>query len=848
MAPTRRAEHAGAMRSAWNRALLVAGSALVLFGPWPDGAARADDLDDAFTRPPEAAKPGVLWMWMGSNVTKEGITRDLEALRQAGFGRATLFSLADTCTPWAGRIGRSPTPEIVAWTEPWWAMVRHAAEEARRLGLELGMHNCPGYTASGGPWIDPEHSMRQLCWSETRLAGGTRSVAELPRPEVDPRAVMPFPVCDPESGEPVKPAVAARCGGYRDIAVVAVPAEGIAAPSGVIDLSGSVQPCGRLAWDAPAGEWIVYRFGHVPLGSLVQPAAWEAAGLECDKASRAAVARHIGHVVSEIQRHLGGLAGTVFTHVHFDSYEAGKPTWTPAMREEFAARRGYDPLPFLPVMAGRTVGGSGQTERFHADFAATMADLHRDACFAAIAEALHAAGLGFSCEPYGGPWRLDDAVAHVDRVMTEFWTDGGVFRPYKLEATVAAARRAGRNIVEAEAFTGRPADSRWTETPAWLKPIGDAAFCAGVNRLVLHRFVHQPWDERIRPGNTMGQWGTHFDRTQTWWGGFGATVGYWSRCQALLQWGRVAEAAGAFSTEVLAGAPVVKAAHRNADGRDVFFVANLAREGGVARCVFAGEGRQPELWDPVGGGRRPLEDFGFEGGRTVVPLEFAPAQSFFVVFREAPTRPGGTGWNRASCEVAQAVEGPWSVDFDPRWGGPEGAVAFDRLEDWTGRPEPGIRFYSGTAVYRTSFDMAGGAAAAEEAWWLDLGEVRHVARVRLNGRDLGVLWCSPWRVDLPPGSVREAGNLLEIEVTNVWANRLIGDEQEPADCVWAAGHGGSGGPLAEFPGWFLRGEPRPSRGRVAFTTWNYFDAASPLVPSGLLGPVTVLRRRAPAGP
>ena len=93
----------------------------------------SSELENIFKHPPEAAKPGVLWMWMGCNLSKEGITKDLEALKKQGFNRTTMFSLADITTPWAGVIEKSPTPEIIAWTEPWWKLVRYAAEESKRL-------------------------------------------------------------------------------------------------------------------------------------------------------------------------------------------------------------------------------------------------------------------------------------------------------------------------------------------------------------------------------------------------------------------------------------------------------------------------------------------------------------------------------------------------------------------------------------------------------------------------------------------------------------------------------------------------------------------------------------------
>jgi hypothetical protein len=133
------------------------------------------DLAKAFLNPPDSTRPYVLWMWMGSNISKEGITLDLEAMKEAGIGGATIFSLADTLTPWAGVIQKSPTPEVVTYTEPWWRMVRHAASECRRLGLELILHNCAGYESSGGPWITPELSMQEVIWSAISFEAASTS-------------------------------------------------------------------------------------------------------------------------------------------------------------------------------------------------------------------------------------------------------------------------------------------------------------------------------------------------------------------------------------------------------------------------------------------------------------------------------------------------------------------------------------------------------------------------------------------------------------------------------------------------------------------------------------------------
>jgi hypothetical protein len=494
------------------------------------------------------------------------------------------------------------------------------------------------------------------------------------------------------------------------------------------------------------------------------------------------------------------------------------------MPQEFAQRRGYDLKAFLPTFAKRVVGSENETKKFRNDFDRTIADLYRDKLFATMSRMLAEANLRFACEPYGGPFNTGEVTPYVHRVMTEFWS-GDRFSGGVSDSLFNAGEGKRHNILEAEAFTGGPDRSQWTETPAWLKPVGDGAFCAGINRLVLHTCPLQPWDEDIRPGMTMGQWGTHFGRTQTWWDMGSAWLAYLGRCQALLQWG--GRAPGGFSAEGLA----VKSIHRTNNESHVFFVAH-AGSGGTALCTFAVDGMQPELWDPVRETMRNLTDFRQDDGETTVPLEFAPAQSWLVVFRKKAVQPKELRANFPELKPAAEIAGPWEVRFDPKWGGPE-STTFNQLDDWTKRPERSIRHYSGTATYRRTFDATGGT-------YLDLGQVKCIARVRLNGRDLGVVWTAPWGVLVPPGLLRERGNVLEVEVANVWANRLIGDEQETPDCEWRPGHMGHGGYLKRFPDWFVNNQPRPSKGRYCFTTWNYFTKDSPLAPSGLLGPVRLM--------
>lgn len=180
----------------------------------PAKLASSDPTNDdswSFLSPPDSARPYVLWMWMGCNVSKPGITKDLQAMKDAGLGRATIFSLADSTIPWAAAIGKSPTSEIVAFTDPWWEMVRHAASEAQRLGLELILHNCAGYESSGGPWITPELSMQEVVWSKTDVRGNTHFKGLLKKPTVDLHPHAQFPqVYMPDLGRVDIPIVKAR--------------------------------------------------------------------------------------------------------------------------------------------------------------------------------------------------------------------------------------------------------------------------------------------------------------------------------------------------------------------------------------------------------------------------------------------------------------------------------------------------------------------------------------------------------------------------------------------------------------------------------------------------------------
>jgi hypothetical protein len=185
--------------------------------------------------------------------------------------------------------------------------------------------------------------------------------------------------------------------------------------------------------------------------------------------------------------------------------------------------------------------------------------------------------------------------------------------------------------------------------------------------------------------------------------------------------------------------------------------------------------------------------------------------------------------------IRQPVEiiGPWRVSFPPDLGAPS-EVVLTKLISLHRHPEAGVRYFSGTAAYTNRFHLA--AKARDRRVYLDLGRVQVLAEVRVNSRNLGILWKPPFRVDVTD-AVHEGENHLEVLVTNLWPNRLIGDEHLSPENEYSASNGFFGGGIKKMPDWYLKGEPKPPGGRVTFTTWKHFDKDSALLESGLLGPV-----------
>jgi len=221
--------------------------------------------------------------------------------------------------------------------------------------------------------------------------------------------------------------------------------------------------------------------------------------------------------------------------------------------------------------------------------------------------------------------------------------------------------------------------------------------------------------------------------------------------------------------------------HRSSNGTEIYFIANRHNRPEKATCTFRVRGKQPELWDPVTGSQRDALAFSQGDGGTTVDLEFPPYGSQFIVFRRgiAADAAGTAKTNAPTFAPVLELTGPWTVKFNPKSGGPE-SVTFQELVDWTKRPEAPIRFYSGKATYLKSFEVTDASLAGKPKLHLDLGDLNNLAEVRLNGKPLGILWTKPYQVACG-NAIKGGTNALEIDVVNLWPNRLIGDAQLPPE-------------------------------------------------------------------
>jgi len=987
-----------------------------------------DYLKDGFINPPDSARPGVYWYFMDGNIERKAITADLESMKEEGIGYVVFLEV---------NVG-VPRGKIDFLSEEWQELYRHAVREAERLGIRIVLGSGPGWAGSGGPWVTPARSMLHLVTADTVVKGpalfnGILAVPEPRRPFFGENSLTPelkklrdewyndiyvlaFPT--PRNPERIK-LIDEKANYYRapytsqaGVLPYISPSDTRSRITGsaidlkkIIDISEYMDAGGRLKWDVPPGNWTIMRFCTRNNGAVTRPAPLPGLGFECDKFDTSAFNSHYEAYAGKLIRKSQPVktsSGGGWTMIHIDSWEMGAQNWSPHFREEFIERRGYDPKPFLPVYSGLVVDNTEISERFLWDIRQTSSELIIENHALHFKKLGRRSGFRLSVEPYDmNPASDLDLGLTADVPMCEFWSEGyGFNSAFSCIESTSVAHISGAPVVAAEAFTAGN-DEAWKQYPGSMKNQGDWAFCLGINRFFYHTFAHKPYDEKYRPGMTMGPYGVHWDRGQTWWPMADEYHRYIARCQYMLSQGKavsdilylaaegaphvfrppssaldgtqflpdkkgfsfdgcspdflinnaevrdgmitfpgggsyrimvlpdintmtpellkkirslaesgamiagnpperspslsgfpdcdrqVAELAGeiwgkhvipdglsrhnfgkgkifwgkrlvnkhkgirndpdslalypdfALIDSILSASGIIhdfkasgniRYTHRSLPDRELYFISNRTGSPVKDTCYFRDGSPDAELWDAVTGEIRPVNIFFNDAGIASAGIELDSYQSYFIVFYKNPRpdkmKSGNTGTSKEK-NILTTLNWQWIVDFDTVMGGP-GKVSFENLDDWAQNADDGIRFYSGTAIYSKTFDLPeSGVSLKNSKVYLNLGKVRNIARVTLNGRDAGTIWTAPWQADIT-GLLKNRNNVLEIEVANLWINRLIGDEAEPWDGVTEG----------KWPEWFLNGTKRPTS-RYTFTTHRYYKTGDPLSESGLLGPVQI---------
>ena len=640
-------------------------------------------------------------------------------------------------------------------------------------------------------------------------------------------------------------------------------------------------------------------------------------------------------------------------YVITDSWEAGVQNWTDSMMVEFARRRGYNMLPWMPVLTGQIVESAEASDRFLWDFRKTISDLTAENHYDQLTTILHDRDMERYTESHeGGRAFIADGMEvkrKADIPMSALWTPnnvgGSINTGYKADVRESAsvAHIYGQELVAVESMTSY--GSPWAWSPEFLKPTADMELACGANRFVQSVSVHSPSDDKL-PGLSLGPYGPWLNRHETWAEQANPWMTYLARSSFMLQQGKnVADiiyyygddnnitalfanklpdipsgynydfvnsdailnilsvnkgqivTPGGISYKLLAldsncrymtlpvlrkirdmvkaGAvvagdkpvstpslsddqnefmtivnelwPKEKGENKTGDGKvyagysiaevlgllkivpdfgytrphndtellyvhhklndiEIYWINNRSNKPENVQATFRVDGRAPEIWHPETGEIGDAS-YSISDGRTTIPLELEPEDAIFVVFRKKASAASVTVTPPVETQLA-AIDGPWNLSFQADRGAPA-QIVVDKLTSWSENTDPGIKYFSGTATYTKDFQAPATWFNKDLQIWLDLGNVKNLAEVIVNGKSLGIVWKTPFRVNLTQ-HIKQGENRLEVKVTNLWVNRLIGDQQ---------------------PG---------ITKKITYTEAAFYSAGSPLLPSGLIGPVTIV--------
>jgi len=510
------------------------------------------ELVRGFENSTQSARLHCYWWWLNSMVTKESITRDLEEMKAKGYGGASIVDAGSSNYQVARKTPAGP----VFMSSEWMKLYQYAVKEAERTGIELSVNVQSGWNP-GGPSITPELAMKKLVYTETRIHGGKKIKIKLPQPETQLLyqdimvQAIPFSPGDsiiknkaieywdkkslniPMGWRGIYP-----LNELREEFTENIPANPIHKKD-ILNITSNFD--GRnLSWDAPAGEWVVIRYGWTCTGARTSTNSDGWSGLSLDHLNPTAFELFAKTVIRPLIDSAKA-AGHSVRYLQTDSWEMGMTNWTNDFPEEFKKFRGYSLDTYMPVMTGRIVENREVSDRFLHDLRLTVGDCIAENHYRLFTELAHRNGMAIHPEsggPHSAPVNALEVMAISDFPQGEYWARSNTHRVsdadrLSVRQSACVAHTNGKRLVAAEGPTS--IGPQWERSPEDLKPTIDRILCAGINRLEWHTFTSSPKEFGI-PGNEYFA-GTHLNPNVTWWPVSGDFVSYLNRCCYLLQQG-----------------------------------------------------------------------------------------------------------------------------------------------------------------------------------------------------------------------------------------------------------------------------------------------------------------------
>ena len=821
------------------------------------GCSSCNTLEEGFRAPSQEYRPWCYWWWLGGNVDSGTIDSDLERMKELGFGG---FLLVDSRGYWDDdNHVRVPQAQCGFMSEEWVDNVCKALRKADTLGLEVGINLSSSGGSFKGPWPLGEDSPKELVFRRYRPD----------EPFEEPQLpfykdIAAFAV---KTAAPLPPTQWLRkTEGGRVEALEAVEID-------------------AAQWQAPdEGHWTVLRFGYSAIPrhetdvDIIDPEAVRRHIARMVEPLKERVADLFGTTLTHFYSVSWEGAIPTWTggfEEDFRRYEGYD------IRPCLPLLAGFR-LPGGGPDAERRFAKDftqARNNMFRDNFYAQM----RDCCHSYGLSMFSESGGPWSRKEDVFKWAdQQEFLSLNDMPQGEFWYDHDHL--WHLRGVSASAHAYGKKRASAEAFTTMRL--HWSEYPAVLKPYADSAFVDGINHLVWHTFTCSPRRFGV-PGAEYFA-GTHLNGNVTWCKDAAPFIEYLARCQYMLQQGEpvvdiavcgggdvyqhfghyarflqdtsafrvprgynadlLGERVASSGTQLQDGRLVLESGmeyrmlvhdsdgaaapgfppdcesedlafvHRRTRREDIYFVIGSGRHALTLRCSGT-----PSLWDPVSGDIRSLPFETTADGRTRLEVDLPGNGSAFIVVRRGRGRKFNPAPDRLRA-AAQDINGPWKVSFKYHDGiqtAPPEPREWSSLEDLTADCDPQVRYFSGDVTLRTEFvsEREGGAI-------IDLGSVTGgLCRVSVNGRDCGVVWTEPWRVE---ADLKEGANEIEIRFTNTWRNRLIGDCRGPEEEQVTASN------LHYF-----RGARVPWRKETKPTFYSGYAASDSLQSCGVRGPVRV---------